>query len=59
MVQLTFGKERGFGQDVGEMTPRCLMAAKFRGPHDPSGENTLAHWVAMGQIQDSLSLDSL
>ena len=28
------------------------MAAKFRTERDPSGENTLKHWIALGQIQE-------
>ena len=43
---------------MGEMTPRCLMAAKFRSDKDPSGELLLKHWISMGQIQDSLSFRS-
>ena len=32
--------------------PRCLMAAKFRNELDPTGEQTLNHWIKQGQIQD-------
>ena len=32
--------------------PRCLMAAKLENVFDPTGENTLKHWIAVGQIQD-------
>jgi hypothetical protein len=28
------------------------MAAKFRTDGDPTGEATLKHWIALGQIQD-------
>jgi len=28
------------------------MAAKFISPGDPTGEATLKHWIAQGQIQD-------
>jgi len=28
------------------------MAAKFIGAADPTGETTLKHWIAQGQIQD-------
>ena len=41
---------------MGEMTPRCLMAAKFRCDRDPSGELMLKHWIVIGQIQDRLCL---
>ena len=30
------------------------MAAKFINFQDPTGEVTLKHWIAQGQIQDSL-----
>jgi len=30
------------------------MAAKFISFQDPTGEVTLKHWIAQGQIQDSL-----
>ena len=28
------------------------MAANFISPNDVTGENTLAHWIRQGQIQD-------
>jgi hypothetical protein len=28
------------------------MAAKFISPQDSTGETTLKHWIAQGQIQD-------
>ena len=55
MIHLILGKEKQVGRDFGNMEPRCLMAAKFRTPQDPSGEIMLKHWIAIGQLQDSLS----
>ena len=44
--------EKKYGVDESVGIPRCLMAAKFISPNDPTGELTLSHWVAQGQIQD-------
>ena len=44
--------EKKYGRDETEGIPRCLMAAKFRTEHDPTGENTLKHWISPGQIQE-------
>ena len=45
-----FEKKYGVDENVG--IPRCLMAAKFNSATDPTGEKTLSHWIAQGQIQD-------
>ena len=44
--------EKKYGVDSHEGIPGCLMAAKFSSAADPTGEKTLQHWVAQGQIQD-------
>ena len=44
--------EKKFGRDENKAIPRCLMAAKFRSSIDPTGEETLKHWISQGQIQD-------
>ena len=44
--------EKKYGRDEARGIPRCLMAAKFISLQDPTGEKTLQHWVAQGQIQD-------
>jgi hypothetical protein len=44
--------EKKYGRDENNAIPRCLMAAKFIGAMDVTGERTLCHWVAQGQIQD-------
>ena len=44
--------EKKYGRDESDAQPRCLMAAKFISNHDPTGEVTLKHWIAQGQIQD-------
>ena len=44
--------EKKYGKDENSAIPRCLMAAKFISPPDPSGEKTLKHWIQQGQIQD-------
>ena len=44
--------EKKYGVDESVGIPRCLMAAKFISQNDPTGELTLSHWVAQGQIQD-------
>ena len=44
--------EKKYGVDESVGIPRCLMAAKFISPIDPTGDKTLSHWVAQGQIQD-------
>jgi len=44
--------EKKYGVDEQEGIPRCLMAAKFISPADPTGEKTLCHWVSQGQLQD-------
>ena len=56
MIQHVLGKEKPIGSDLGKMIPRCMMAANFISPVDPTGEKSLKHWVAVGQIQDSLYL---
>ena len=40
------------GRGERKARPRGLMAAKFTSAHDPTGEATLKHWIAQGQIQD-------
>ena len=49
---LTQRYEKKIGRDECQAVPRCLMAAKFISASDPTGENTLSHWIAQGQIQD-------
>jgi len=44
--------EKKYGRDESAGIPRCLMAAKFISFHDATGEATLKHWIAQGQIQD-------
>ena len=44
--------EKKFGKDEHKAIPRCLMAAKFMNEQDPTGEETLQHWISLGQIQD-------
>jgi hypothetical protein len=44
--------EKKFGRDENQAIPRCLMAAKFGNDLDPTGEETLKHWIRQGQIQD-------
>ena len=44
--------EKKYGVDENLGVPRCLMAAKFISPNDSTGEETLKHWIAQGQIQD-------
>jgi len=44
--------EKKYGRDENQGIPRCLMAAKFISTVDPTGEFTLKHWIAQGQIQD-------
>ena len=44
--------EKKFGRDENQAIPRCLMAAKFGNDLDPTGEETLKHWIKQGQIQD-------
>ena len=44
--------ERKYGVDENLGIPRCLMAAKFISAADVTGETTLKHWIAQGQIQD-------
>ena len=44
--------EKKYGVDESVGIPRCLMAAKFISPLDATGEQTLKHWIAQGQIQD-------
>ena len=44
--------EKKYGIDENLGIPRCLMAAKFISAKDVTGETTLKHWIAQGQIQD-------
>ena len=44
--------EKKYGVDENVGIPRCLMAAKFISAQDTTGEVTLKHWIAQGQIQD-------
>ena len=44
--------EKKYGRDENRAVPRCLMAAKFISSGDMTGEKTLQHWIAQGQIQD-------
>ena len=44
--------EKKYGRDENQGVPRCLMAAKFISSVDLTGERTLQHWIAQGQIQD-------
>ena len=44
--------EKKFGRDENKAIPRCLMAANFICEKDPTGEETLQHWIKSGQIQD-------
>ena len=44
------------GRDMNDAVPRCIMAAKFISQFDPTGETALAHWISVGQIQDSRTL---
>ena len=61
MVCLCFSKgsttfiqrfDKKYGRDENNAIPRCLMAAKFMSAVDVTGERTLCHWIAQGQIQD-------
>ena len=47
--------EKKYGRDENKAVPRCLMAAKFISSGDMTGEKTLQHWIAMGQIQVTTS----
>ena len=44
--------EKKYGRDENCAVPRCIMAAKFISANDPTGEQTLKHWIIQGQIQD-------
>ena len=46
--------ERKFGRDEYEVVPRCIMAAIFRTQGDPTGEQTLKHWISVGQVQETM-----
>ena len=48
--------EKKYGRDEAKGKPRCLVAAKFISAHDVTGEKTLQHWIAQGQIQDLLQV---
>ena len=52
MVLLLQKYEKKYGRDDNQGMPRCLMAAKFISAVDLTGEKTLQHWIAQGQIQD-------
>ena len=52
MPPYTHRYEKKCGRDENSAIPRCLMAAKFSNSSDLTGETTLKHWIAQGQIQD-------
>ena len=52
IIYVALRYEKKFGRDENTAIPRCMMATKFKGEGDPTGENTLKHWISAGQIQE-------